>query len=164
MLNNYKNMSWWVSTGGTVASVVWGVCLAWILEYFQVSCETVIILFVMLFLDYVFWILDAYLKDKHSVTSNQMRRWFRRKMTRWMLPLIVIAILRWVGAWDLQMASTVIYSILIITEGYSIIGHFFSINTGKELPEIDAFEMLIKFITNLLKGKLPNLESKETDE
>ena len=155
---------WEVSTGGMVASIAWGICLAWVLEYFQVSCETVIILFVMLALDYIFWILDAYLKDKHSVTSDQMRRWFWRKMTRWMLPLIVIAILRWVGAGDLQMASTVIYSILIITEGYSIIGHFFSINTGKELPEIDAFEMLIKFITNLLKGKLPEVKDKDLDE
>ena len=61
------------------------------------------------------------------------------------------------------MASTVIYSILIITEGYSIIGHFFSINTGKELPEIDAFEMLIRFITNLLKGKLPEVKDKDLD-
>lgn len=154
---------WEVSTGGMVASVVWGVCLAWVLEYFQVSCETVIILFVMLFLDYVFWILDVYLRDKQSITSTKMRQGFRRKMTRWMLPLIVIAILRGVGAWDLEMASTVIYSILIITEGYSIIGHFFSINTGKELPEIDAFEMLIRFITNLLKGKLPEVKDKDLD-
>lgn len=155
---------WEVSTGGMVASVVWGVCLAWVLEYFQVSCETVIILFVMLALDYIFWILDAYLRDKHSVTSDQMRRGFRRKMTRWMLPLIVIVILRWVGAWDLQMASTVIYSILIITEGYSIIGHFFSINTGKELPEIDAFEMLIQFIVKLIKWKLPEVKEKDLDK
>lgn len=155
---------WEVSTGGMVASVVWGVCLAWVLEYFQVSCETVIILFVMLALDYIFWILDAYLRDKHSVTSDQMRRGFWRKMTRWMLPLIVIAILRWVGAWDLQMASTVIYSILIITEGYSIIGHFFSINTGKELPEIDAFEMLIQFIVKLIKWKLPEVKEKDLDK
>ena len=155
---------WEVSTGGMVASVVWGVCLAWVLEYFQVSCETVIILFVMLFLDYIFWILDAYLKDKQSVTSTKMWQGFWRKMTRWMLPLIVIAILRWVWAWDLQMASTVIYSILIITEWYSIIGHFFSINTGKELPEIDAFEMLMKFIVNLLKGKLPEVKDKDLDK
>ena len=155
---------WEVSTGGMVASVVWCVCLAWVLEYFQVSCETVIILFVMLFLDYIFWILDAYLKDKQSVTSTKMWQGFWRKMTRWMLPLIVIAILRWVWAWDLQMASTVIYSILIITEWYSIIGHFFSINTGKELPEIDAFEMLMKFIVNLLKGKLPEMKDKDLDK
>ena len=68
------------------------------------------------------------------------------------------------GAWELEMASTVIFSILIITEGYSIIWHFFSINTGKELPEIDAFEMLIQFIVKLIKWKLPDVKEKEDEE
>lgn len=155
---------WEVSTGGTVASVAWGFWLAAILEYFQVSSEVLIILSVLLALDYVFGVLDAYLKDKTQVTSTKMRRWLLKKMTRWMLPLVVIAILRWVWAWDLELASTVIFSILIITEGYSIIWHFFSINTGKELPEIDAFEMLIQFIVKLIKWKLPDVKEKEDKE
>jgi len=155
---------WEVSTGGTIASVAWGFWLAAILEYFQVSSEVLIILSVLLALDYVFGVLDAYLKDKTQVTSTKMRRWLFKKMTRWMLPLIVIIILRWVGAWELEMASTVIFSILIITEGYSIIWHFFSINTGKELPEIDAFEMLIQFIVKLIKWKLPDVKEKEDEE
>lgn len=155
---------WEVSTGGTIASIAWGVWLAAILEYFQVSSEVLIILSVLLALDYVFWVIDAYLKDKTQVTSAKMRRWLLKKMTRWMLPLVVIAILRWVWAWDLELASTVIFSILIITEGYSIIWHFFSINTGKELPEIDAFEMLIQFIVKLIKWKLPDVKEKEDEE
>lgn len=155
---------WEVSTGGTIASVAWGFWLAAILEYFQVSSEVLIILSVLLALDYVFGVLDAYLKDKTQVTSTKMWRWLFKKMTRWMLPLIVIIILRWVGAWELKMASTVIFSILIITEGYSIIWHFFSINTGKELPEIDAFEMLIQFIVKLIKWKLPDVKEKEDEE
>lgn len=155
---------WEVSTGGTIASIAWGVWLAAVLEYFQVSSEVLIILSVLLALDYVFWVIDAYLKDKTQVTSTKMRRWLLKKMTRWMLPLVVIAILRWVWAWDLELASTVIFSILIITEGYSIIWHFFSINTGKELPEIDAFEMLIQFIVKLIKWKLPDVKEKGDEE
>ena len=155
---------WEVSTGGTIASVAGGFGLAAILEYFHVSSEVLIILSVMLALDYIFGVLDAYLKDRESVTSTKMWRWLAKKLTRWMLPLVVIAILRWVGAWDLEMASTVIFSILIITEWYSIIGHFFSINTGKDLPEIDAFEMLIQFIVKLIKGKLPEVKEKDLDK
>lgn len=155
---------WEVSTGGTIASIAWGVWLAAVLEYFQVSSEVLIILSILLALDYVFGVVDAYLKDKTQVTSAKMRRWLLKKMTRWMLPLVVIIILRWVWAWDLEMASTVIFSILIITEGYSIIWHFFSINTGKELPEIDAFEMLIQFIVKLIKWKLPDVKEKEDEE
>ena len=161
---------WEISTGGVIASVIWGIWLANILEYFQVSSEVLIILSVMLALDYVMWIADAYIEDKTQVTSTKMRKWLFRKLTRWMLPLIVVAILRWVGAWDVEYVSTVIFSIIIITEWYSILWHIYSINTDwKHLPEIDAMEMLLKFVVNLLKGKLPDvknedLEIKEEDE
>lgn len=157
---------WETSTAGAVASVAGGIWLASILNYFQVSWEVLIILSVMLALDYIFWIADAYLEDKQQVTSTKMRRWLLKKMTRWMLPLIVVAILRGVGAGELETVSTVIFSILIITEWYSIIWHIYSINSDwKKIPEIDAMEMLLQFIINAIMGKLPkkdsSLENKE---
>ena len=155
---------WEVSTGGMVASVVWGIWLASVLEYFNVSWEVLIILSVMLALDYIFWIADAYIDENTQVTSAKMWRGLFKKMTRRMLPLIVVAILRWVWAWDLEFVSTVIFSMLIITEWYSIIGHIYSINEWEKLPEIDAFKALVQFIANLLKGKLPDLNKEEEDE
>lgn len=155
---------WEVSTGGMVASVVWGIWLASILEYFNVSWEVLIILSVMLALDYIFWIADAYIDENTQVTSAKMWKGLFKKMTRRMLPLIVVAILRWVWAWDLEFVSTVIFSMLIITEWYSIIGHIYSINEWEKLPEIDAFKALVQFIANLLKGKLPDLNKEEEDE
>ena len=83
-----------------------------------------------------------------------------------MLPFLVIWILRWVWAWDLETVSTVIFSIIIITEGYSIIWHIYSINSDwKQIPEIDAMSLLINFIANLIKWKMPKeIELKEIDE
>lgn len=83
-----------------------------------------------------------------------------------MLPFLVISILRWVWAWDLETVSTVIFSIIIITEGYSIIWHIYSINSDwKQIPEIDAMSLLINFIANLIKWKMPKeIELKEIDE
>ena len=155
-----------VSTGGMVATAIWGVWLASMLEYFNVSWEVLIILSVMLALDYIFWIADAYIDDKTQVTSKKMWKGIFKKMTRWMLPLIVVVILRWVWAWDLEFVSTVIFSMLIITEWYSIIWHIYSINSDwKKIPEIDAMEMLLQFIINAIMGKLPkkddSLENKE---
>lgn len=155
---------WEVSTWGVVASVAGWFWLAAILEYFDISGEVLAILSVLLALDYVFGVLDAYLLDRTSVTSTKMWRWLFKKLTRWALPLIVIIILKWVGATDIDIASTVIFSILIITEWYSIIGHIYSINTWEKLPEIDAFKLLINFIANLLKGKLPEVKEKEEEE
>lgn len=158
---NTKKKMWEVSTWGTIATVAWWFGLAAILEYFQVSSETLIILSVMLALDYIFGVTDAYITDKQSVTSTKMRQWLVKKLTRWMLPLVVIAVLRWVWAWDLEYISMVIFSILIITEGYSIIWHFYSINAGKQLPEIDCFEMLLNFIINIFKWTLPDIKTKD---
>jgi len=159
-------MTWTTSTGWAITSVVGGIWLAGILEYFHVSGEVVVIFSVVLALDFVFGVLDAYLLDKYSVTSTQMWKWLRRKITRWMLPFLVIWILRWVWAWDLETVSTVIFSIIIITEGYSIIWHIYSINSDwKQIPEIDAMSLLINFIANLIKWKMPKeIELKEIDE
>lgn len=152
-----------ISTGGTIASVAGGFWLAAILEYFWISWEVLTILSVLLALDYIFGVLDAYLLDRTSVTSTKMWRGLAKKLTRWMLPMIVIIILKGVWAEDIQLASTVIFSILIVTEGYSIIWHFYSINTGQKVPEIDAMKLLFEFISNLLKDKLPTKETKEEE-
>lgn len=155
---------WEVSTGWAIASVAGGIWLAAALEYFWISGEVLAILSVLLALDYVFWVLDAYLLDRTSVTSTKMWRGLAKKLTRWMLPMIVIIILKGVGAEDIGLASTIIFSILIITEGYSIIWHIYSINTWEKLPEIDALKLLFEFIANLLKGKLPTTKKEEEKE
>lgn len=155
---------WEISTGGTIASVAGGFWLAVALEYFWISWEVLAILSVLLALDYVFGVLDAYLLDRTSVTSTKMRRGLAKKLTRWVLPMIVIIILKWVWANDIELASTIIFSILIITEWYSIIGHIYSINTWEELPEIDALKLLFEFIADLLKWKLPSTKGEKKKE
>jgi hypothetical protein len=83
-------------------------------------------------------------------------------VTRRLLPFIVVWIFRWAGMEDMSTIVNMILSMLIITEWYSIIGHIYSINTGKDILEIDAFETLLQLILKLLKGKIP--EQPETDE
>lgn len=147
-----------------VVSVAWWVWLAEFLNYFWISWEVLAILSILLALDYIMWVANAYITDKKTVTSTKMRRWLAKKLTRWSLPLIVILILKWLWVWELEMATTVVFSILIVTEWYSIIWHIYSINTWKQLPEIDCFEMLINFIVWLLKLNLPKIENKKEDE
>lgn len=147
-----------------VTSIAWWTSLAFFLEYFWISWEALLILSILLALDYIFGVADAYITNKQSVTSKKMWQWLAKKLTRRCLPLIVILILKWLWTWELEMATTVIFSILIITEWYSIIWHIYSINTWKQLPEIDALEMLIDFIIKLIKGKLPNVNDKDSGE
>ena len=155
---------WETSTTGAVVSVAGGFWLATILEYFWISWEVLAILSILLALDYIFGVLDAYLMDRTSVTSTKMWRGLAKKLTRWMLPMIVIIILKWVGAEDIDLASTIVFSILIITEWYSIVWHFVSINSWTQVPEIDATKILFEFISNLLKWKLPTTKEKPKEE
>lgn len=152
---------WEFSTGGAVASVAWWLTLAGILEYFQLSWEVTAIFATLLILDFVFWVSDAYIEDKQQVTSEKMWRWLAKKVCKFLLPLIVVLVLKWIGFENLEMVITTILSILIITEWYSIIWHIYSINTWEHLSEIDAFSLLIDFIVNIFKAKLPLDKDKE---
>ncbi|MBO7691740.1 MAG: phage holin family protein [Methanobrevibacter sp.] len=72
---------------------------------------------------------DAYIEDKQQVTSEKMWKGLAKKISKLLLPLIVVLVLKGIGFENLEMVVTTIFSILIITEGYSIIGHIYSINT-----------------------------------
>ena len=133
-----------------------------ILEYFWMSQETLIILTVMLLLDWIFWITNAYIQGK--LESRLMVTGLVKKLTRWMLPFIVIAIMRWAGFEKIDLVATVILSILIVAEGYSVIWHIYSINYKETLPEIDALKQLIEWIGRLFKWKIDDLSLKEWDE
>ena len=122
------------------------------LEYFGMSQETLIILTVMLFLDWIFWITNAYIQ--WTLESKLMVTWLVKKLTRWMLPFIVIAVMRWAGFEKVDLVATVMLSIIIVAEWYSVIWHIYSINYKETLPEIDALKMLFQWIGKLFKGKI----------
>lgn len=155
---------WEFSTTGAVASVAWWLTLAGALEYFHLSWEVTAIFAALLVLDFIFWISDAYIEDKQQVTSTKMWRGLAKKLSKMMLPLIVVLVLKWIGFENLEMVVTTIFSILIITEGYSIVWHIYCINTGKHVSEIDAFSYLFDFILGIFKAKLPSKEDEEKED
>lgn len=157
---NEINLTW------AALNVAWGAILYNILNYFNISWEALAILSALLILDFWMGIADAYIKDRTQVTSTKMWRWLVKKTTRRLLPFIVVWIFRWAGMEDMSTIVNMILSMLIITEWYSIIGHIYSINTGKDILEIDAFETLLQLILKLLKGKIPEqeLEPKDKEE
>ena len=56
----------------------------------------------------------------------------------------------------------VIVGMIVFSELYSIIGHIYSINYKEELPEVDAFKMLLNGLIKMLKN-LINKKEKELD-
>lgn len=136
---------------GFAFNIAGWISLGMILEYFWMTQETLIILTVMLVLDRAFWVINAYIQG--TLQSKLMVSGLVKKLTRRMLPFIVIAIMRWAGFEKVDLVSACILSILIVAEGYSVIWHIYSINYWKQLTEIDALKLLIEWIANLLKSK-----------
>ena len=147
-------------TEWAMANILWGISIGVILEYFWMTSETLIILTVMLILDWVFWVTNAYIQG--TLESKIMVTWLVKKLSRWCLPFIVIAVLRWAGFDNIGLISTTILSILIVAEWYSIIGHIYSINYKEQLPEIDALKMLFEYIAKLFRWKIN--ENKKDEE
>lgn len=144
-------------------NLAWGISLWVILEYFWMSQETLIILTVMLLLDRIFWVIDAYIQG--TLQSKLMVTWLVKKLTRRMLPFIVIAIMRWAGFDDIDLIATIILSILIVAEGYSVVWHIYSINYWEQIMEIDALKLMFEWIANLLRTKIDEtLPPKKKDE
>jgi phage-related holin len=144
-------------------NLAWGIWLWVILEYFGMTQETLIILTSMLVLDWIFWVINAYIQ--WNLQSKLMVTWLVKKMTRWCLPFIVIAVMRWAWFEKVDLVSTVLLSILIVAEWYSVIWHIYSINYKETLPEIDAMKALFWWIAKLFKQKVDDtLPSKKEDE
>ena len=133
-------------------NVAWWLTLWVILEYFGIWGETLIILSAMLLLDWVFWIVDAFMQ--WTLESKLMVRWLIKKLTRWCFPFIVIWVLRWAWFDSSELIATSMLSILIVAEWYSVIWHIYSINYKQQLPEIDALKMLFEWIGKLFKWKV----------
>jgi len=142
-----------------------GIALTGTLNYFGMSGEMLSILSILLLVDFIFGVLRAKYK-KESITSDNMSRWVIRKMTRWCIPFIVVAIFRGAGIDGAERLSNTIMGILIVAEGYSILRHIYNINTNKDLPEIDVFDALMKKLTDFLISKwlkFPGEKSSKND-
>lgn len=142
--------------------------LIWLaLEYFWMSSEVIIIMTVLLVLDFIAGVSEVYLKDRVNLSSTKARQWLAKKTTRWLLPFIVVIVLKWAWLEDVNYLSSAICWIIIVSEGYSILAHIYAINQpwNEHLPEIDALSALIKWLTNFFKKMIEDtLPSKEDEE
>lgn len=140
--------TWWIA-----AEVVWGITVWSILAYFWLEAQALMTLTILLWVDIIFWLLDSYFITKDT-SSKKLVEWIARKFWRWSLPFVFIAILKWIWYDDVDTMATIVMTVLIISEWYSIIWHIYSLNYKEKLPEIDALKMLIQKIWELFRWKL----------
>lgn len=147
--------------------IFWWLTVAWILEYFSISQEWLIVMTVMLLLDLIFWLLSA--KSRwQQIESKRLSEWLAKKTVRRLLPFIVALWLKRTWMPWIEALITAIVWMIVFSELYSIIWHIYSINYKEELPEVDAFKMLlnslVKIIKNLINKKNDEIEPKDEEK
>jgi len=147
--------------------IFWWLTMAWILKYFSISQEWLIVMTVMLLLDLIFWLLSA--KSRwQQIESKKLSEWLVKKTVRRLLPFIVALWLKRTWMPWIEALITAIVWMIVFSELYSIIWHIYSINYKEELPEVDAFKMLlnslVKIIKNLINKKNDEIEPKDEKE
>lgn len=140
-----------------IKGIIGGLGLAWCIDWLGISWESLTIFAIVLALDFVLGVIDAYLLDRTQIKSSVATKGIFKKVTKFLLPMVVVMILRGAGFEHTWPIVSSIMWILIFAEGYSIVGHIYCINTGKSLPEIDAFELVIKKIVEIIKPQDPHL-------
>lgn len=139
--------------------IFWWLTVAWILEYFSISQEWLIVMTVMLILDLIFWLLSA--KSRwQQIESKKLSEWLVKKTVRRLLPFIVALWLKRTWMPWIEALITAIVWMIVFSELYSIIWHIYSINYKEELPEVDAFKMLLNSLVKIIK----NLISKQNEQ
>ena len=154
-------------TEWALIGIAWGFWVAWILDYFSISGEWLIIMTSMLVLDMIFWLLSAKARWE-TIQSKKLQQWLMKKMTRRLLPFIVALWLKRTWLPWIENLIHVIVWMIVFSELYSIIWHIYSINYKEELPEVDAFKMLlngiVKFLKNLINKKDQELNGEDSLE
>lgn len=130
--------------------------IACFLEYFQMKQESITIFAILLLIDFALWIIHAYYKDKQSITSTRMRLGAGKKVLRFTIPFSVVIMLKGIGFAEIGFLVSSIMSILIASEGYSILRHYVFIQTKKEMTEMDAIDFVLNKVIDILKNYLTN--------
>lgn len=155
-------MSWEaIATTGLVG----GISLWVALEYFWLSWEAVTIMSIVLAIDFIMGILEVWLKRREELSSTKAWQGLFKKMTRWMLPFIVIIVLKGAGLEDIGYLSSVVCGIIILSEGYSILAHIYAINQpwDEHLPEVNALQYIIELISKIFKTAIEDKTSIKKD-
>jgi len=105
------------------------------------------------------WIING----KKSITSRRFAIGLLSKLSMLCVPLLVAAAGRGAGI-DLTFLARGALSLLIFSEGYSIIGNMISIRTGKDTHEFDAVTHVLMTIQGfMLKYVTETKEIKKED-
>lgn len=138
-------------------SILWAIPVAIILSHFHLTQEAILLYAIVIILDTILWILSKYW-CWFEITSKDFNEWVVRKITKLVAPFIIaiMANVAWFSSEYVSWSMTAMMSLLIAWECYSALRHIYNINTGKQLPEMEVFDIVITKFVAIFKEKINN--------
>lgn len=140
MTDGYTTIQWLYN------GIVW--TSAMIFAWLDIDCNVFIAFGVLIVIDYLTGLGKAY-QLGHSITSNKMKYGIVSKLALVTVPITLAVAAKGLDK-DADILLTASMSILIISEVYSIIGNYYSMTTGEEMPEYDAVAAIAKKLRTAL--------------
>ena len=109
----------------------------------------------LVFADFLFAYLSIRQQGKER-TSKSRNKGVRKKFATLAFPFVLVTVCRESGIDDANATTAInsLMSLLIASEGYSIMRHIYNINTGKNLPEMQVFDILVEKCSTLIQEKM----------
>lgn len=120
------------------------------LAYAEVKKEVVMALALAMVFDTITGVAKSYRLGK-KISSREGKRGIIEKLLM-LSGLIVLAIVGKLLSIDLSWIVVNSLILLTVFETFSFFGNIGAIRTGKEMEELDAISMMIKFVRNALKS------------
>lgn len=130
--------------------------VSFIITYLNLNVELILVLTTLIFIDYITGIYRAYTLCE-NVTSHRMKYGILSKLVLILIPITLSLMAKGVGL-DFHIIVNLGLSLLIISEGYSVIGNIYTSRTGENLPELDIIKILagkiLEYIYRVLGGHI----------
>ena len=110
------------------------------------------ILSFLMFLDLFSGMVKAH-RNNVAITSRRLSAGVLSKLMVLLVPLTVALIAKGIEI-DLRWLVSFSVSLLIVAEGYSVIGNIYSVRTGEAVTEIDAISVILKKLRKIIENLL----------
>lgn len=127
--------------------------LGFLLDWFGIHRQALYIYVAFLAIDIILGITHSYMVDKRSITSTALGVGIWKKISRVILLPLIYAAFKGVGVDGGEMVLNLILPAFILSEFYSTVRHIVFFNTKKDMPEMDAFEYVVKLVLNSFRSK-----------
>ena len=136
----------------SVFKTLWFGAGGFIVWYFGITTEIIVILAVLMSLDFLTGVVKCYAIGR-QVKSKKATMGMLSKLFLLIIPFVIVMCGKLTGI-NAQALAGAVMGIIWLAEAYSIVANIIAIRTGKDVEEQDAITMLLQQVKKIIGGRL----------